>query len=333
MAGGKRGQTGGTSLKYQSFHAKRVVGGGKKPLPEPTTVQHVFVMLIMHVCRRVVLVDPEVKVPIYLGALVFGSLVSDFLPMPRSYFQQKTNVFNQYFVKWGWGWTLLILGLYVGMTSWTYCCGNVDRVRKHFYRLLVGTVSWFCWTKSFVLIESLTASCYNEKFMTRSSCIKHGSAWRGFDISGHAFLLIYCSLLIAEEAKSIRGWERIGELMLNQEYDEDSPLKPLKQHELDQLEKYYDLFTPYVRCLFIGLTLFVVLWDVMLVATIMYYHSMVQKFMGGVIAVLMWFFTYRWWYHLPSSPGLPGQGPFKYSDAATQRFRRASVSGMSQMMS
>ena len=36
--------------------------------------------------------------------------------VPKSYFSNKYNVFNQYFVKLGWGWTLWLLLAFVGLT-------------------------------------------------------------------------------------------------------------------------------------------------------------------------------------------------------------------------
>lgn len=309
MAGVKR-QLSARELKWSQ---QRKLGSvGKRPLPEPTSIQSVIVMIVLHVCRRIVLFETELKIAVYLAALFCGSLVCDFAPLPRTYFARKSNLFNYYFVKWGWAWTLLSVSIFLGLTSFVYCCGNKDRIRRHFYRLGIGTLMWFSWTKSFVLLESYTASCMSGKYNTRANCILAGSVWKGFDISGHAFLLIYCSLLIAEEAKAIRGWERIGDLIRNEEFEEESPLKPLSEHELAHLKDNYTRLTPYVRSAFVCLTLFSILWDVMLVATIIYFHSMVQKVVGGVIAILMWYLTYKWWFKQPSSPGLPGQGCFKY---------------------
>lgn len=318
MAGVKR-QNSRHELKWKGPTARRPISAGKKPVADPSSVQHVFLMLAMHLCRKIVLFEPEIKITVYMAALVCGSLVCDFLPVPKGYFARKNNMFNYYFVKWGWGWTLVSVGTFLGLTSWVYCCGNTEKIKKHFYRLLIGTAMWFCWTKSFILIESYTAGCLSEKYTTKLTCVRSGNIWKGFDISGHSFLLIYCSLFIAEEAKSIRGWERIGELIRNDEFDDDSPLKGLSGDEMNHLKDNYVKLTPYVRAAFLNLTVFSILWDTMLVATIVYFHSMVQKVVGGCIAILMWYATYKWWYQLPSSPGLPGQGCFKYADQPMKR--------------
>ncbi|XP_054710540.1 acyl-coenzyme A diphosphatase FITM2-like [Uloborus diversus] len=318
MAGVKR-QSSDHKSKWQNQQLKRQPITGKKPLPEPSTIQHVFIMICMYICRRIVLFEPEIKIAVYLAALVCGSLVCDFAPIPRTYFSRKSNIFNYYFVKWGWGWTLISVGAYLGLSTYVYCCGNVDKIKKHFYRLLVGTAMWFCWINIFNLIESYTAGCMTEKYLSKSNCLRAGHIWKGFDISGHAFLLIYCSLFITEEAKSYQGWERIGDLIRNEDYEEDSPLKSLSDSERKHLRASYEKLTRYVRIAFISLTLFSILWDVMLVSTIIYFHSMVQKVVGGSIAILMWYVTYKWWYCKASSPGLPGEGCFKYFDQPMKR--------------
>lgn len=302
------------SFGFDVFLCNCGQGAGRKPLPEQATIKQVALMLFMHICRKIVLVQPDLKVSIYFGALMFGSLVCDFIPVPRSYMSRKDNIFNKYFVKLGWGWTLCIVGTFIFLTSWTYCCGNTTRVRKHLLRVVVSTVIWYFWTTLFVFIEAWTGFCISEKYSTRLSCIKHGYRWTGFDISGHAFLLVYCNLFLMEEAKCIRGWERIGELIRNEEFDEDSPLHSLQEQELTSLKQSYEKYTVFIKVLFIFMTLLNILWDVMLICTILYFHTMVQKVCGGIIAVVTWFITYRVWYHMDSSPGLPGQGLFKYSE-------------------
>lgn len=78
-------------------------------------------------------------------------------------------------------------------------------------------------------------------------------------------------------------------------------------------------YTPYIRTLFIALTGLAVLWDVMLVGTVLYFHTMVQKVAGGILAVLCWYFVYRFWYPSSVLPPLPGVGLIRYSEG----YRRA----------
>ncbi|KAF9419014.1 hypothetical protein HW555_004341 [Spodoptera exigua] len=126
-----------------------------------------------------------------------------------------------------------------------------------------------------------------------------------------------------EEAKAINGWERIKDYIRDEKYarsiDDKSasinPLKNITSDELSALKVSYENYTPYVRAFLIGIALLQLLWDVMLVSTILYYHIMVEKFISGVIAILTWFVTYRVWYTIPNIyPNLPGEGIFKYNN-------------------
>lgn len=313
MAGSQRRGKASSALKWDAYNRTQAVTG-RKPLAEPTSVSQVLIMVGLHICRRVVLIQPSVKVPVYLGILLFGSVMCDFFPLPRTYLSRKDNVFNVYFVKFAWGWTLLTVGSFVAVSSWVYCCGDRALVKRHLSRLAVGTAAWFFTTNFFLVFESYTGYCSSDKHSARSSCLGNGHRWLGFDISGHAFLLIYCNLLIMEEAKSLCGWERIAEIIRNEKYVDESPLKGISEERLVVLRHSYHKLTPFVRLLFLAMTLLSVLWDVMLVCTVLYFHTMVQKALGGVIAILEWFVTYRVFYQLSWSPGLPGQGLFKYAD-------------------
>jgi hypothetical protein len=87
-----------------------------------------------------------------------------------------------------------------------------------------------------------------------------------------------------------------------------------------ELQFNYKKYTPYIRGLFVAITIFQIMWDVMLVCTMLYYHVMIEKFLGGVLAILTWFFTYRMWYAHPKLyPKLPGQGVLSTSRRKTRR--------------
>lgn len=298
---------------------------GKKPLPEPTTVKQVLLMMIVHVCRKTLFIDTSVKVGIYGASLFVVSLLADVLPFPRTYMSRSDNIFNVYFVKLGWAWTLFVTSPFLFMTSYVYCCGKRDKILQHFARLGIATFAWYVWTKSFWYIEKVYGHCnaIPKKYQTKEACIAGGYFWNGFDISGHAFILIYSSLVLIEEARAIVGWEGIRDLIRDEEHTRttgdvsvtNGPLRGLSYEDFSNLKKSYDKFTPYIRLCFVAMTLLCVLWDVMLVSTILYYHIMIEKFISGAIAILTWFFTYRYWYTMPwTVPNLPGEGLFKYKD-------------------
>jgi hypothetical protein len=78
------------------------------------------------------------------------------------------------------------------------------------------------------------------------------------------------------------------------------------------LKTSYTKFTPAIRGLFVAIAVLTCIWDMMLFGTALYHHVMVEKFLGGSIALLTWFLTYRCWF---STSTLPGQcGLFNYKD-------------------
>jgi hypothetical protein len=90
-------------------------------------------------------------------------------------------------------------------------------------------------------------------------------------------------------------------------------LKNLDNKEISTLKVMYEKYTPLIRLLFVASTLLQILWDIMLVCTMLYYHRMVEKVSAGIIAIVTWYFTYRFWY--PSKvtwPEAVGTCTFKY---------------------
>lgn len=300
-----------------------VEGKGTKPIREQASVLEIFVVMIMHLCKKSLFFDTNLKIAIYLGALFLLSLIADVLTFPKTYFTRSDNVFNQYFVKIGWFWTLLLTVPYVLMTSYTTCCGKRRLVvTAHVSRLIIATFFWYIWTTLFNVIESNYGKCNSRLYDNKIVCLKNGHFWNGFDISGHSFLLIYSSLVMIEEAKAIKGWEKIKDYIRDEEYYRSvddktvnmNPLKNIDKDDLEILKASYNKYTPYVRALFIAICCLQILWDVMLVATILYYHIMVEKFVSGIIAILTWFITYRIWYNIPNVlPNSPGDALFKYN--------------------
>ena len=94
-------------------------------------------------------------------------------------------------------------------------------------------------------------------------CHTAGHTWRkGLDLSGHCFLLISCNLAIIEEAKAYIGWERIKDMIRNEEHRRTeqagaasgdssepapTPLSKLKNEEFLQLRSSFTAYTPFVR--------------------------------------------------------------------------------------
>ncbi|XP_071520765.1 acyl-coenzyme A diphosphatase FITM2 [Panulirus ornatus] len=299
---------------------------GTKPLPEQASVQHVLSLIVVHGCRKVLFIQTEVKITLYSIGLFFGSLICDFLPLPRVYMGQRDNVFNLYFVKVGWAWMVLIVGAFILLTSVTIGCGHREVIKRHMSRLIVSTCLWYFWSQCFFgYVENRTGSCLGRAIIrNKYDCNSGGFHWHSFDISGHAFLLVYINLLIVEEAKAIVGWEGIRDQIRIEDHkrgevqsdasEDKTPLEGLSAEDMVTLKMNYEQFTPYIRGIFCIMTLMSVLSDVMLTCTIIFFHTMPQKVAGGAIAIATWYLTYKVWFKADASPGLPGSGLFQYQN-------------------
>lgn len=301
---------------------------GTKPTIAPTSVKEIFMLMVLYVCKKSLFFDTNLKVGIYLGALFLISLIADVATIPKTYLSRSDNAFNQYFVKFAWGWNLIVLVPYIVFTSYIYCCGKIDAIIKHHVsRLFIATFFWWFWTSFFNIIEANYGKCSvrGEQFNSKGACLKNGHYWNGFDVSGHSFILIYGSLVLIEETRSMINWDSIKEYIRTEEHrratkdnETQNPLKNLTNDQLKILQINYEKYTPFIRAIFIVITIFQLLWDIMLVSTMLYYHIMIEKFLGGAVAVLTWFFTYRTWYTMPKLlPKLPGEGLFKYIKGKT----------------
>ena len=237
-----------------------------------------------------VLVSPVFKAAIYWLVILTGSFLHDFFPFPQSYLSNKRNVFNVYFVKLGWGWTLGLMIPFVCLTSLVYTSCDPFAMLKHLSRLAVGTFGWYFWVNFFVFIEEQTGFCEGEETLTsKRICHLQGFHWDGFDISGHTFLLTYSALIITEELQ-VKQWFS----STNSETDPPPHFKHLSP-----------LMAAVIDAFFTGSALLLLLWEFMLVCTTLYFHTVLQKVFGALIAFFTWYITYGIWYKENLSPGLP----------------------------
>lgn len=309
------------SINYNNFSSndfEQTKPKGTKPTAERGTIADVLIQVGLDICKAYLMLKIQYRIAVYLGILFGVSIIGDVLPYPKSYFSQSSHFLNQYFVKLGWGWTLISTIPFIVMTSYTYCCGNRQRVLFHLSRLGVATFFWIFWTNMFQYIESIYGRCSESKYSRRSKCLEAGLRWSGFDISGHSFLLIYSVLIMIEEAKPIEGWLGI-QIGLNSEKHSRSLneksgkfFQSLTEAEITSTEKTYQGFRRPVCYNFIALSVLCFVWDLMVLTTAMYYHSMLEKFVSGLIAIFTWYITYRVWFKLAGFPPMPGAGKFKY---------------------
>ncbi|XP_012055349.1 PREDICTED: FIT family protein CG10671 [Atta cephalotes] len=333
-------------MNFRPNNTQQEDRGGTRPTAAPSSIGLILVTMLLHVCKKSLLFDTRLKVAIYCGTIFIISLIADFIAMPRTYFSRSDNALNQYFVKWGWGWLLSIIVPWVVLTAHTLGCGRRPILLRHLARIILATCAWLIWTKLFNYIETNYGRCLGTRdihVQSKAKCLQSGRFWSGLDISGHTFILIYSSLILAEEGSSLVGWEGIKDLIMREEHTRSvptetstGPLRNLSDDDLGFLKKAHRALTPYLRGLFVAMTLQQLLWDIMLVSTMLYYHIMIEKFLGGAAAIITWYVTYQWWYKLPKI-GLPapGDGIFKYNEIKINpeintRVRRSTLNGTNQ---
>lgn len=285
---------------------------GKKSLPEPTHIGHFFVILLMKICKKILLIDTAVKIGVYLIGVMAGSVISDLFAIPRSFFSNKRNFLNQYFVKLGWGWTFCALIVFMFCTSYIYSCGRWKLTRQHLLRLGVATFWWFFITNAFYYIENIIGSCTNPEFLTRKQCTRAGKIWLGFDISGHVFLLIHCLLTISEEMKCFKFWSKLDIIL---QEDDIAERRKLTKREISEATLNYKSLTPVIKTSVVVIAMLSVLWEFMLIISTIYrFHTLSQKVIAAFLAVGCWFISYRLLFRtkIPWLPVPPGESPLRF---------------------
>ena len=241
------------------------------------------------------------------------SILKEMVNIPQSFFENKRNILNQIFVKWGWAWTLLLTGSYMILTSFVH--GALQWKKAVFFsvaRLAVATVIWYFWVNIvFHFVENITGICLdknskpNFNISDKYECIqmKRGHVWNGFDISGHCFLLTFSILVINSELQIHKRWNNIDVLA--------SKFLLIGSKALLNVKKRYKSTFYLVNVLFILSCALMVLWVVMLSSTCLYFHTFYSKALGGSCGIMSWMVTYHEWFKHQLSPGLPGMGPLQ----------------------
>jgi hypothetical protein len=288
--------TGRRSLRSESIKNKN-----KKKLPENSSIKDFFYMIILYILKKCVYTPTYIKIGIYMSALLVFSLLKDFQLVPITYFSSKSNIFNQYFVKIGWGWTLAVSVPFIAMTSCVYTAGNRYAVCMHLMRTAIATAIWFIFTSIFEYIDVNTGRCSSKDFGSKYLCKSNKYDWvASFDISGHTFILMHSLFYLLEEIKIFYVWENIK----NEIGKDDQELSERSK----RVKVWYNKLTPFIKINFILVSLLTLVWEIMLMATFLYFHTILHKIIAAFFAIICWFLTYKTFYLLPSSPGLPGRG-------------------------
>jgi len=231
------------------------------------------------------------RAALYLMVITYLSIFYPDL-QSSSYLADAKNPLNQYFVKYAWGWTfsavclLMLLTNYITTGAWVSI-----RTLQSGCRLAVGTAVWYFFVRViFLFLEEATGVCEVSDFVSKSTCYKAGHFWRGFDTSGHCFLLSWNNLFMVEEFQGllmIKNEMNIQELDTeNASGDKNKKLFKQKQQDQTQLKNTME----YLSC---GLAVLMLLGELMMVCTSMFFHTVPEKVLGTLCGLLPWYVMYR----------------------------------------
>lgn len=260
---------------------KKAQGGASKQSISTGSNSQEFALLMMDfILRKILTFHIHIKLAIYFLAVTITSVIGDVAKPGAIYFSNKHNIFNQYFVKLGWGWTFSVVGALMLLSVLISNKGEVKNFLNPIVRLTFMSVYWYICTHSFEWLEDITGSCTNTAMTSKRPCLRDGHNWLGFDISGHSFLLVHCLLFLNEEAQVILSLSKSLDQLERTERSAPSPT----------------LATTYrfqLRIITIALLFFTLLWEFMLFITALYFHTSVQKIVGMIIAMGGWVVVYK----------------------------------------
>lgn len=228
---------------------------------------------------------PFVKAKVLFVLVIIGSGICSISFAPRTYFDNRKNSLNQVFVKYSWGWTLLLLIPLVTLTSYVYEKASKMDVFKNLLRIVIAHIIWYVVTTVFVLLDQAVGTCSDASYEHRVACHNNGSVWYGFDISGHTFLLCYCILVITEESlpASPDTWKQAGGLIPS-------------TSESVHLQKAHSIISLVMTVLRLYGAVLILLATLMTITTNLYFHTMPEKMLGFLFAVTCWYLTYSFMY-------------------------------------
>lgn len=222
---------------------------------------------------------------------VIGSFLHDYFPLPASYFSNSKNFFNVYFVKKGWGWTVCLLSGYITSLLIKQKVNNWRTFYKHLSRLGVCTMLWFVFTKGFEIIENMTGTCVGgSELSSKQICHRNDFIWDGFDISGHCFLLTFCIMIINEELNCSTNIVTCNHNGVTQ------PAEPQRGKGVRYILGFpirEEVFENLIEGLSMMLILLMLLWEIMLFFTCLYFHTLSQKLLGFVMGAGCFYAAYE----------------------------------------
>ncbi|KAJ8374889.1 hypothetical protein SKAU_G00054690 [Synaphobranchus kaupii] len=242
------------------------------------------------------------------GLVLFGPALSLWVSH-YSIFANKSHYLYRKFLRSGWGWTCIFAGSFVFLLYFSVQRSLALSLR-HLSRLVTAGLLWVGFRRALSLLENATGSCYEplraslsgqlpqglggvgvgvgqpllllHEGESKTSCLKSGMLWRGYEVSEDAFLLCLCCLLLAEETAVFGPYLALGGVS-------GAPLRLL-----------------FLFCVFL-----LGLWVFLLLCLLAHFPQFPTQLLGGALGCLGWRSLYQGWYRLGPSwycPGRPGVG-------------------------
>ena len=234
------------------------------------------------------------------------SLFATYFPFIHEYSVSKQNFLNVYFVKYAWGWTLFVVTPYVLISSAIYTLFTPSLMVKHLGRLVVSSAMWYFFTQLFDLIQEMNGVCSNSTIVSNKDCLLEEEIWKGFDVSGHCFLLTFCLLVIVEEFKTSKYvyWDSIASAF---------------GRKNKNIYLLYENTRILILLLKFAALLLLFIWQWMLITSSLFFHAFSEKLSGTICGIVAWWVTYVLCFHQQKYLTYPGDGELgghfkEYSD-------------------
>lgn len=273
----------------------------KSKMSRQSTLSEAFSIISgisIQIARKYLFVRPEFKAVLYFTIVTVVSVFAAYFPFPdHYYFVQKGNFLNEYGVKLGWFWTCFVICPLIWCTSRMH--GKDQRGSLlNLARIAVATAFWYLCTTAFVSFERMTGRCLGAKSSSRSTCRADGGKWApGIDISGHCFIIIYSILILCEESSGFRKLP--------------GPARKSSGHQQLSEGRHHGEYLIVTRVFFFLTFILHIVWDFELLVSVIYYHHVLHKIIGALVAIFCWFVTYRAWYPFVRIPPMPFNSTFK----------------------
>lgn len=148
------------------------------------------------------------------------------------------------------------------LCRWAFGPGIFNRIQLHYGKCEVLNEN--SEGDEFSLISTTSLKCSRE----------HRGRWIGFDVSGHVFLLVHCSLFLLEEV-----WPIFRKQLFNTT-NKNSPIEKRQKAKMITIASIFALT-------------FVILWFYVLCITTTHYHHFREKLLGLLFPALYWIIMYH----------------------------------------